>query len=211
MINLLPNLNNKIKLCIVCEGHEEYDYIQTLINLNIFNNKYDIKPINAGSNSSIFPFYQDLFANQSYDLVLIFCDTDKDTSYYEELKEKINKHHNQKITDDILIFANPCTMQIILSHFSDDVSLQTQNKKKNGLIIESLTSVKDYDAHNDQRAIIMSKITKENYLYMKKNIASISIYDMDKPSSNILKFLNLFESNNYNWIDNIKNKFHHDI
>ena len=51
----------------------------------------------------------------------------------------------RKAAEKLIIFANPCTMQIILSHFGD-VSLSSQSKRVNAPIIERLTGVKDYDA-----------------------------------------------------------------
>lgn len=59
------------KICIICEGYEEYDYIDTLKNKRVFSNKYEFKPINVKSINNIVPRYQEKFQSDSYSLVLI--------------------------------------------------------------------------------------------------------------------------------------------
>ncbi len=86
----------------------------------MFSSNYDFKPINVKSINNIVPRYQEKFQSDSYSLVLIFCDTDKGPSdKYKEIKQKVNEFHEADIADDIIIFGNPCTMQIILSHFAE--------------------------------------------------------------------------------------------
>ena len=64
-----------------------------------------------------------------YSLVLVFCDTDKSPySKYKEIKKQINEIHGNDVADDIVIFGNPCTMQIILSHFAK-IKLKSQSNK----------------------------------------------------------------------------------
>ena len=72
-----------------------------------------------------------LYANDTYELILVFCDTDKEPyREYAQIKKKINQFLSKtKASDKLIIFANPCTMQIILSHFGD-VSLKNQEKKR---------------------------------------------------------------------------------
>lgn len=43
------------KICIICEGDEEKDYINALISKNVFNDKYTFAdPINAKSINNIY-------------------------------------------------------------------------------------------------------------------------------------------------------------
>ena len=86
------NKCNKRKICIICEGQEEEYYIDKLINKQVFSNEYNIITINAKGISNIFSRYQDRYQSDSYALVLIFCDTDKESKkqYYKELKKKHN-------------------------------------------------------------------------------------------------------------------------
>lgn len=41
------------KICIICEGYEELDYIETLKNKAVFSNKYDFITVNAKSINTI--------------------------------------------------------------------------------------------------------------------------------------------------------------
>ena len=90
------------RICIICEGAEERDYINTLLNKKVFSDKYNFtEPINAKSINNIYYRYTDKYQSNSYDLVLIFCDTDKDPSEkYRKIKKKINDFHVIDIADD---------------------------------------------------------------------------------------------------------------
>ncbi len=194
------------KICIICEGYEEYEYIDTLINKGVFSSNYDFKPINVKSINNIVPRYQEKFQSDSYSLVLIFCDTDKGPSdKYKEIKQKVNEFHEADIADDIIIFGNPCTMQIILSHFAE-IKLKSQSKSVNAKYIEELIGIQNYKATEEQRKELFSKIKRDNYNTMKENVSKLSINDEDISSTNILKFIDRFENENDNWIDEINNK-----
>lgn len=41
MSNKLPIFSDKHKICIICEGNEEYSYLGRLISLHVWNNQYD--------------------------------------------------------------------------------------------------------------------------------------------------------------------------
>ena len=81
-------MQRKIKgrrICIICEGDEEKDYINTLLSKKVFSDKYNFaEPINAKSINNIYNRYTDRYQSNSYDLVLIFCDTDKSHSVKEK-------------------------------------------------------------------------------------------------------------------------------
>ena len=197
----------KRKICIICEGQEEEYYINKLASKDVFSQEYKLKAINAKGITHIFSRYQDAYQSNSYELVLIFCDTDKksEKQYYPELKKKVNEFHNNEIADKIIIFGNPCTMQIILSHF-DKVKLKSQSKKQNSELIEKYTGIKDYDAKIEQVEKLMSKITQGNYKQMKENISVISTDDTVKPSTNILKFLENLEKDDGDWMKEINDQ-----
>ena len=196
------------RICIICEGDEEKDYINTLLKKNVFSNIYSFSdPINAKSFFNIFPRYTERYQSNSYDLVLIFCDTDKGPSdKYLELKKKINELHDTDIADDIIIFGNPCTMQIILSHFGE-IKLTSQSKTVNSKYIEIFTGIANYKATKEQREELFGLIKRNNYETMKENVKKLSTNDEDTSSTNILKFIENFESDNDEWIDTINNKF----
>lgn len=77
MANRIPFFSNKHKICVICEGNEEHEYFKRLIFLGVWNNKYAISLVNAGGNGNIPARYQDRYQNGSYELVLVFCDTEK--------------------------------------------------------------------------------------------------------------------------------------
>ncbi len=72
MIEKFKNIG-QTKICVICEGYEEQDYIKRLINLGIFSFKYYITTINAKSINTIVSKYQEKYQSNSYDIVLIFC------------------------------------------------------------------------------------------------------------------------------------------
>lgn len=199
---------SKPNVLIICEGYEEYEYLDALKNLNVWNN-YNIKLINAESNGSIFPIYQFSYQNDDYDLILIMADTDRPT--YDDfilMMNKINTFHDvENFANEIVIFGNPCTMQFILNHFSEEcVYVKKSNKKKNSDLIYRLTGVENYDAHSEQRKAIFSQITKDNYEKMKKNIDICSNQYYEISSTNFLRFIYNLESDDTSWIDDIIEK-----
>ena len=200
----VPLSNHRHKICIICEGDEEYEYISRLINLAVWDGTYEIIPRNAHGESKIPPLYTNLYQNDRYELVLVFCDTDKAPhKHYNQVKSKINEFHGESseslLASEVIIFANPCSMQIILSHFGD-VSLTKQGKKTNADVIERLTSVIGYDAHLDQIKAVCNQVTRSNYLKMKQRVALLDKPDTKPASTNFIRFLQWFESDDPKWI-----------
>ena len=191
------------KICIICEGFEELEYIEALNKKAVFASKYEFVLVNAKSINTIFARYQQKYQSDSYSLVLIFCDTDKGPSEkYLELKRKINEFHDADVADDIVIFGNPCTMQIMLSHFAE-IRLTSQSKSVNSEYIEKLVGISNYKATEEQRKDFFSKIRRENYEMMKENIAKLSTNDEEISSTNFLKFIQYFENEDESWIEEI--------
>lgn len=89
MTNKLPDFFDKHKICIICEGNEEYKYLNRLKNLHVWNKQYDFSLVNAGGNGNIPARYQDRYQNGAYEVVLVFCDTEKNpTNSMKILNEK---------------------------------------------------------------------------------------------------------------------------
>ena len=194
------------KICIICEGYEELDYIETLKSKAVFSNRYDFITINAKSINTIISRYQEKYQSASYSLVLIFCDTDRGPSEkYKEIKQKINDFHGENVANDIIIFGNPCTMQIILSHFAE-IKLTSQSKAINSKFIKEYVGIDNYKATVEQRKKLFSKINRSNYEKMKENIANLSTDDNAISSTNILKFIKNFENDDDGWINEINKK-----
>ena len=193
------------RILVICEGDEEFKYFNRLIELNVWCNSYVFKPLNVKSASNIPARYQDAYQNNRYEMILVFCDTDKAPfREYSKIKSKINAFLGKRnAADKIIIFANPCSMQIILSHF-DDVSLKNQGKKTNATIIEKLTGIKGYDAHEEQIDAICRKIFQRSYPDMKKRVEAIYFPDTTSGSTNFIVFLDRFENDNTKWITDIQ-------
>lgn len=194
------------KICIICEGFEEIDYLNALINKAVFSNKYEFVLINSKSINNINSVYQIRYQSNSYDLVLVFCDTDKNPyTRYKAIKDEIDEFHGKKVSSEIVIFGNPCTMQIILSHFAE-IKLTSQSKSINSKYIEKYIGIKNYKATDEQRKELFSKIKRDNYEKMKENLSSLSTDDNVVSSTNVLKFFEMFEKDETSWIDEINNK-----
>ena len=200
----IPSINGNHKICVICEGYEDYEYFNRLLELRVWSDSYDFHTINAKSASNIPARFQNAFQNDMYELILVFCDTDKEPyREYKKKKKKINQFLSKtKASDKLIIFANPCTMQIILSHFGN-VSLKNQGKKTNASVIEQYTGVSDYDAHDDQIKNICKQIYKRTYPDMKRRVETINLPDTISGSTNFFLFLERFENDNTNWISEI--------
>lgn len=90
MTNRLPKFTDNHKICIICEGNEEYEYLNRLIDLKVWNEQYDISLVNAGGNGNIPARYQDRYQNGADELVLVFCDTEKKPhEQYYDIKKRL--------------------------------------------------------------------------------------------------------------------------
>ena len=207
MRNRLPDFSNKHKICVICEWNEENSYLKRLIYLAVWNKKYDIYLVNAGGNGNIPARYQDRYQNGSYELVLIFCDTEKKPyEQYEDIKRKINEFHGvDDAADEVIIFGNPCTMQIISKHWTKEI-LKTPAKGVNASLIKEYTKVENYKGRADQINRIMEYITKENYLEMSKRVKELLLHDSVVGSTNFKRFIDFLEGEDGRWIENINNK-----
>lgn len=204
MPNRLPNIPNKHKICVICEGNEEYEYINRLKELKVWNEQYEISLVNAEGNGNIPARYQDRYQNGVYEAVLIFCDTDKKPyEQYDDIKRKINEFHGiDNAANEIIIFGNPCTMQIILKHWTDEV-LKSQAKQVNAPLIEKYTRVKGYKGKGNQIKEVMEQITSENYRVMCERLNLLEQNDSIIGSSNFSKIIEWFESEDCDWIGKI--------
>ena len=204
MQNRLPAFLNKCRVCIICEGDEEYDYLDRLNKIEVWNKAYKVTLDNAGGNGNIPARYQDRYQNGSYDIVLIFCDTEKKPyEQYEDIKQKINEFHGvDHAAEEVIVFGNPCTMQIIIEHWAD-VKLKTPAKKVNSEIIGQLTGVNNYKGRADQRSELMSQITAENYLTMSERVKKMESDDTVIGSSNFDRLVDYLATDDTTWVEKI--------
>ena len=204
MKSRLPKFLNKRKICIICEGDEEYEYLERLRTLGVWSHQYEIILDNADGNGNIPARYQDKYQNGTHDVVLVFCDTDrKPYEQYVDIKRKINEFHGVvSAAEQVVIFGNPCTMQIILQHW-EEVELKSPAKKVNAPIIQELTGIENYKGKAEQREQLFAGITKENYLKMKERIGRLPDDDTIRGSSNFGRFLKMFSDENVDWIQQV--------
>lgn len=207
MPNKLPRFRDNHKICIICEGNEKYEYLDRLIALKVWSGQYDISLVNAGGNGNIPARYQDRYQNGSYEIVLVFCDTEKKPhEQYVDIKRKINEFHGiDHAADEVIIFGNPCTMQIISKHWADE-NLKSPAKAVNAPFIQKYTGVKNYKGRMDQIKKVMEYITAENYADMCRRMKALKTDDSVSGSSNFGRFIKLFESDDSGWIDEINTK-----
>lgn len=191
-------------ICIICEGSEEYDYMSRLKELNVWDEQYRVDLVDAGGNGNLPARYQDKYQNGLYDLVLVFCDTDKKPyEQYMEIKAKIDRFHGiDGISNRLIYFGNPCTMQIIIEHFAE-VMLKSPAKKVNSTVIQQYTGINDYKAKQEQRTALMRLINKENYELMVERVDRLPCSDTDMNSSNFNILMNHLSNSNTDWIDKI--------
>lgn len=205
MKNRLPSsISPQIKICIICEGDEEYEYLVRLKSLEMWNSQYYIVLENADGNGNIPARYQDKYQNGSFDLVLMFCDIDrKPYEQYVDIKQKIDTFHGVKgAAERVLIYGNPCTMQIIIQHWRE-ICLKSSAKKVNAPMIEECTGVTNYKAREDQRERIFKQVTKENYSLMLARVKKMPDDDKLVGSSNFGKFMDCFVSEDIAWVNEI--------
>ena len=120
-----------------------------------------------------------------------------------KIKKKINNiHGNNKSANHITIFANPCTMQIILLHFSM-IQLSSHKKEDNKVHIKKFTKIGSYRAKQEQRDRLFTTINLENYKFMMSNCKTLPNDDTITGSSNFSIFLDRFSNNDTVWIDEI--------
>ena len=179
----LPQIFTGSRICIICEGDEEYEYLEKLISLDVWSKEYCFQLENAEGNGNIPARYQDKYQNSSSDLVLVFCDTDKKPyEQYVDIKRKINEFHGvENAADQIVIYGNPCTMQIIIEHW-DDVVLSSHKKKKNAPVIFDLTGQE-----------------------MRERIKKLPSDDTIEGSTNFGRFIEYFMTDDCKWIQTINN------
>lgn len=207
MKSRLPSFVSKNKICIICEGDEEYDYLSRLNELGVWNEQYDVSLDNADGNGNIPARYQDRYQNGSFEIVLVFCDTEKKPyEQYEDIKRKINEFHGvDNVAEEILIYGNPCTMQIILEHWTD-VRLRTPAKKINAPIIKEFTGVENYKGKKDQRKKVMEYITVGNFQDMFSRICEMENDDTVVGSSNFDKLVKYLSADDDRWINEINRR-----
>lgn len=199
--------NRKKNILIIAEGYEEKPYIDKILSFpNINKDLYNFaEAINVKGNGNIPAKYQFELQRGFYDLVLIFADADKGSSQFLDLVYKIGSTFfcNKEEGFKVFIFANPVTLQIVLSHFGE-VNLSKVSKARNAKVVEELTGIKGYNASQEQIKSIIDKITFKSLPMFKERLEKVSTNFNDLPSTNFLEFLDKFESIDSSWVEEIR-------
>lgn len=197
--------SNLHKVCLILEGFEEEVYFKKILEFPCFKGTYEIKPINAKSASNIPARYQEEYAKNMHEIVLVVCDKDRNPIQYDYIMTGIDSILGPGKAKEVVTFTSPCTLQVILSHFGD-VKLETQAKKEARPLVKELTGVDRYDAHQDQLESICRQIYWRTYPEMKQRVGQLSTNPNDMPSTNILSLLEHLESPDASWINEINDR-----
>ncbi len=204
-----PRERTKNNIMIICEGQEYEEYIKALKNLGVWKTDiYNFYTSNAETAYNIVNLYDQYMKDKKYAVVLIFCDTDRvPYDAFMSIKSRLRKiYGGNSGFNHVVIYANPCTMRVVLAHSEKKNKIRTQNKFRNSSLIAKLTGVKNYKAHKKQIIDICKKITCDNYTTMKENITYTETKNYEIiGSTNFELFLERFESEDTSWIDDINN------
>lgn len=95
-------------------------------------------------------------------------------------------------------------MQIISKHWTDE-NLKSPAKPVNAPLIKEFTGVENYKGRADQIKAVMECITVENYRDMSQRVSQFEKIDTVTGSSNFGRFMELLESSDNEWINEINN------
>ncbi|MCD8308084.1 MAG: hypothetical protein LUD51_07670 [Clostridia bacterium] len=184
--------SDRLDILIIGEGKEEEGYLKSLGKCRFWSTEFKVKIVSADGIDNIVNTYTDMFRNEQFDLIFIVCDTEKTPEkpyeqYLNVRKDLNNVNPRKRIGDHIVFFANPNTMQIILSHFKD-VKLTESSKTANASKIEDCTGVKNYSAKKCGE--IFKQITPENSELMLSRIKILPRDYTAVPSSNMYDLFN---------------------
>ncbi|MCD8295151.1 MAG: hypothetical protein LUE27_07925 [Clostridia bacterium] len=204
--------NEAKKILILCEGLEEKMYFERLNELDVWSHNFKVEVKNAEGSGNLYVKFTKAVRDRSYNIVLIVCDTELDFCNYTDLRDKITEKFSGKTADKVVFFCNPCSLQIVLSHFKtddkEDRNLKTNDKFKNRGLVRYYTGVDGYNGEEPQLEDIYRKLTKDNYQLMLEKVGKISTDINTVPSTNILEmFLPLGEKNRKKgnkWIKDIQ-------
>jgi len=197
----------KYNILILAEGYEEKPYLDKILSFpNINHELYCFGPVvNVKGNGNIVGRYQYEIQRDFYDVILIFCDADKGSEQFMDIVHSIGKTFFLSPEDGkkVFIFANPVTLQLVLSHFGDTKLIKV-SKAENASEVERLTGIANYHAEQDQIDQIIGKITYSSLEGLKTRLRNLSEDIGTIPSTNFLRFLEWFEGNDDSWIEEIR-------
>lgn len=194
------------RVCIIAEGYEEKYYLERLLDFDFFNNRLvNVASIqNAKGILNVFALFQNVFNSGAYDLIVVFCDGDNNSKQFNDMLNKIDNEifGGDNVSQSIVFFVNPVTLQVVLSHFGD-VTLTHKAKANNNEEVEKLTGIVGYKAKEQQIKDMVNMIKYGSYEEMKRRIRNVSSNVKDVPSTNFLDLLGLLEGSSINRLDEL--------
>ena len=64
-MSALPLVVRKHRICVICEGNEDYLYFKRLIDLNLWSTSYSFTPVNAKGASNIGYFIEYMYHHKA--------------------------------------------------------------------------------------------------------------------------------------------------
>lgn len=195
------------KVDFICEGQEEVCFIDSLLKVGAFNPAYEIFREDAGGFGNVPIYFDRAFQSDDYDAVFAVVDVDRFSNgtfahVVESLQETLGFPPYQ-----IILFTNPCTIQLFLAARSDDV-LPNQAKKLFTPYYLSLWQggKKPYRAHAYQLNKLKNDFSMTDYQAMMRRIKSYSNKPRDLPSTSAYYLLDKFSQPQTKWLDDIMDK-----
>lgn len=209
--NILSN-SSKLKVKIICEGLEERQYINTLISFGKWNENLLVIPLDAGGINNVYDlFSHEWLKGDGTKFIFILCDTGKEQKesrkVFLKIREKIDQDYKNHASDKIVVFANPITMQIFLSHFTLPNVIH-ENKKENQEYIEKVSGVIGYKGRRESISKLMKQIrlAPHSYETMRLNVKLLEGPYLKEGATNASMMFDHLEDDDTSWIDNIMNE-----
>ena len=199
----MPSTRKK-RIAFIPEGSEEERLLQKYLDLSLFSDVYLFDPpISAGGINNVPAKFHELFSTGVYDGIFPLIDADRDSCHFNEVRTKLKEIVGFD-PSQLIIFTNPCTLQIMLAHLGDDI-IKTESKRANHPLVQKNWPLikKPYGAHKYQLDLICDSLTADNYQDMKRRISKLSTNCRQVPSTSLLAFLEHFESDDASWLNGI--------
>ncbi|HNX16566.1 MAG TPA: hypothetical protein PKO28_04335 [Bacilli bacterium] len=194
-------------ILILAEGLEEEPYLNKIISFKKFSSLYQIQVKNVKGNGNFTAKFQNEWQSGRYELVLFCMDMDNGSEQTNNIIKKIGLQNfgDESIGYELVMFANPVTMLVVLSHLRKIEKL-SKSKPANAPIIKEITGIENYTAKEEQIEKLVSLIKYSNYDVMKENLRENSTSPNDNLSTNIHRWFQRFESDDPAWIEKLIDK-----
>jgi hypothetical protein len=193
-----------MRVHFVCEGAEEICFVDSLTKVGAFSGAYEISREDAHGAGNIPIVFDQAFQNFYYDAVFVILDVDcMSNGTYQDTVAKLERTLGFSARQ-IILFTNPCTIQLFLASRSDDV-LPNQSKNSFTKYFNTLWNGghKPYAAHAYQLEKLKAEFSLSDYEAMVERIKAYSTKPEDLPSTSAHFFLSKFKQSNTKWLEDV--------